>query len=159
MTKKYIWIDCEFTGLDHKNDKILEIACLVTDTNLKILDPSGLITRVRNSKNTPQDVEKQLISYLKRFIGRDKGILCGNSVYVDRIYIEKDFPKVVELLYFRQIDVSSIREFGLVHNNLLMMRAPRKNNKHEAMEDIKESIAELRWYANNYLKKSPLYQC
>lgn len=88
-----------------------------------------------------------------------EGVLCGNCVYVDRIYMEKDFPNVIPMFHFRQIDVSSFREFGLLNNNSLMMSAPKKIASHRALDDIKESIDELRWYSKRYLKTDNFYYC
>lgn len=99
-----------------------------------------------------EEVQESLLRYLKEHIGRpNRGVLAGNSIHVDRVFLIREFPKVIDYLFYRQIDVSSIKEVGKRHNPKLMMKIPSKKCQHTAKADILESIAELKWYYNNYL--------
>lgn len=165
------------TGLNHRTDKIIEISCFVTDSKLEFLEPygltrvihcddakldamdewcqrthgnSGLIEKVRNSTNTTDSVEEELMKYLSSLVPPGVGVLAGNSVHVDRLFLLREFPRVVDFLHYRIVDVSSIKEIGMRHNPALVKNVPKKKFTHTAKEDILESIAELKWYCNNY---------
>ncbi|CAL9737990.1 oligoribonuclease, mitochondrial [Monosporozyma servazzii] len=185
--KPIVWIDCEMTGLDHKNDRIIEICCIITDGNLNILDKdphgdncyesvihcdkeimdqmnewciehhgsSGLTAKVVESKKTKEQVESELLAYIKRFIpDRNVGILAGNSIHMDKLFMLKDFPKIIDHLFYRLIDVSTIMEVSRRHNPELASVLPKKVTAHTAKKDILESIAQLKWYMEHYLKNS-----
>lgn len=108
--------------------------------------------KVIKSTNTLAEVEEKLFKYLSEHIGRsNRGVLAGNSVHIDRIFLTKEFPKVINYLHYRQVDVSTIREVGNRHNPELMSKVPEKKHNHTARDDILESIDELRWYYKNYL--------
>lgn len=93
------------------------------------------------------------MSYLKKHIGKEKvGVLAGNSIHQDRFFMVREFPNVIDYLHYRQVDVSTIKEIGKRHNPRLMMNLPAKKGNHTARSDIEESIAELKWYYDNYLK-------
>ncbi len=182
MEPPLVWIDCEMTGLDHKNDQIIEICCLLTDDNLQLIDPkgyeavihcpkekldamsqwcvdhhgrSGLTQKCIESTKTLADVETELLAYIKRFVtSKNSGVLAGNSVHQDRIFLAKDMPQIDEYLHYRILDVSSIKETIKRHSPKMNKRVPRKVASHTARSDILESIAELKWYYNNYLRKS-----
>ena len=92
------------------------------------------------------------MEYLKKHISRKgTGVLAGNSVHQDRYFMLREFPKVIDFLHYRQVDVSSIKEVGKRHNPRLMMDVLPKKQTHTARSDIEESIAELKWYYDNYL--------
>lgn len=173
-----VWIDCEMTGLDPKTDKIIEICCFVTDGKLALLEPngyqsvihcsqeklesmsdwcknthgrSGLTRKVLESQKAAPQVETELLQYLKPLVKPKMGVLAGNSVHMDRIFLMNEFPKLTDFLHYRLVDVSSIKEIGYRHNPELMRQVPKKKLAHTAKEDILESIAELRWYMDNYL--------
>ncbi|KAL6941920.1 hypothetical protein ACO0QE_003082 [Hanseniaspora vineae] len=178
--KPIVWIDCEMTGLDHHNDYIIEICCIITDGNLKVVDEqgyesvihcpksimdkmdqwcidhhgsSGLTEKVINSDITKEQVDSELLAYIKKYIPDSRvGILAGNSVHVDRLFMLKDLPQVVEHLTYRIIDVSSIMEVCRRHNSELSNVMPRKKAAHTAKSDILESIEQLRFYRTHYLK-------
>ncbi|CAL9729465.1 oligoribonuclease, mitochondrial [Monosporozyma unispora] len=185
--KPIVWIDCEMTGLDHKNDQIIEICCIITDGNLNILDKdpngdncyesvlhcdksvmdqmnewciehhgsSGLTAKVINSKKTREQVESELLQYIQKFIpDKNVGILAGNSIHMDRLFMLKDFPKVIDHLFYRLIDVSTIMEVSKRHNSELASVVPKKETAHTAKKDILESISQLKWYMEHYLKNS-----
>ncbi|KAL6939884.1 hypothetical protein ACO0RG_003732 [Hanseniaspora osmophila] len=178
--KPIVWIDCEMTGLDHHNDYIIEICCIITDGNLKIVDEegyesvihcpksvmdnmgqwcidhhgsSGLTEKVIKSDVTKEQVDLELLAYIKKYIPDSRvGILAGNSVHVDRLFMLKDLPQVVEHLTYRIIDVSSIMEVCRRHNSELSSVMPRKEAAHTAKSDILESIEQLKFYRTHYLK-------
>lgn len=181
--KPIIWIDCEMTGLDIKNDNIIEICCIITDGNLKIIDgegyestvyvpkekldsmnewcinqhnKSGLVDKIlSNPQQTLSKVQDELFTYIKKYIDEPrKGILAGNSVHMDKFFMMKEFPEVIDYLHYRLIDVSTVMEIGWRHNGDLMKCFPKKNGSHTAKSDILESIEQLRWYKNNYLKST-----
>lgn len=167
------------TGLDSFNDHIIEICCILTDGNLNIIEEkgfeeiihypkevmenmnewcikqhgkSGLTQKVLESTNTLEGVEERLLKYLREHIGRERrGILAGNSIHQDRLFMVREFPKVIEYLHYRQVDVSTIKEVGYRHNPKLMMKVPPKSMQHTAKADILESIAELKWFYDHYL--------
>ncbi|KAH3671410.1 hypothetical protein WICMUC_004707 [Wickerhamomyces mucosus] len=172
-----VWIDCEMTGLDVFNDHIIEIACIITDGDLNIVDPgyesvvhcdksimdqmnewcishhgaSGLTDKVINSTKVHSEVETELLSYIQKFTNKGTAVLAGNTVHMDRIFLYREFPKIVDWLHYRIIDVSSFRELGHRHNKNMMQNCPRKREAHTAMSDILESIAQMKWLRDNYL--------
>ncbi|KAL1745028.1 ribonuclease H-like domain-containing protein [Schizophyllum fasciatum] len=176
-----VWVDCEMTGLDHNKDKIIEIAVLITNGNLDIVDEgiefvirtekalldgmdewcrnqhgkSGLTTACLTSLHTMPDVESAVLDYLKTWIPTQRtAVLAGNSVHVDRVFLNNDMPRVVDWLHYRIIDVSSIKE--LARRWYPDIPVPRlSESSHRALDDIKGSIAELRWYRENIFKAAP----
>lgn len=178
--KPIVWIDCEMTGLDHINDHIIEICCIITDGNLNFIDEngyesvihhnkstmdsmspwcvehhgkSGLTARVINSVKTRAQVENELLNYIQRYIKRENlGILAGNSIHMDRLFMLREFPKVIDYLFYRIIDVSSIMEISYRHNPELAKSMKRKKGSHTARSDILESIEQLKFYQEHYLK-------
>lgn len=177
--KPIVWIDCEMTGLDHHNDTIIEICCLVTDKNLNLIDEqgyesvihasketmdamsewcvlhhgqSGLTEKVINSTKTREQVEQELLAYLDKYMNKGVGILAGNSVHMDRLFMLKDMPRVVDHLTYRIIDVSSVMEIAKRFNPTVANGRPKKKGAHTAREDILESIQDLVYYRGVYLK-------
>ncbi|MBM01857.1 MAG: oligoribonuclease [Chloroflexi bacterium] len=178
-----IWIDLEMTGLGDKN-VILEIAVIITDEKLNITDKfpnsklglainrtkkelktieswslnqhtkSGLLKRVEESNCSLNDAEDLVFKFISERIKPNKGILCGNSIWVDRKFLRKEMPKLEEYLFYRMIDVSSIKE--LVQRWYPETKFPEKNKTHLAMEDIEESIEELKWL-RQYFFTNPDY--
>lgn len=173
-----MWIDCEMTGLNHQTDNIIELSCFLTNSKLDLLEPegfsrvihcpkekldqmdewctkthtnSGLVDKVLASRHTAESVQEELLKYIKRFAEPKKGVLAGNSVHVDKLFLMREFPEVNDYLHYRIVDVSSLKEIGIRHNPQLVRQHPPKKMKHTAREDILESIDELRWYYNNYL--------
>ncbi|CCF56523.1 hypothetical protein KAFR_0B02250 [Kazachstania africana CBS 2517] len=180
--KPIVWVDCEMTGLDHVNDRIIEICCIITDGNLNIIDEtgyesvvhcdksvldnmnewciehhgnSGLTAKVLASDKTKEQVETELLDYVKKYIPeKNTGILAGNSIHMDRLFMLKEFPTVIDHLFYRLIDVSTIMEVSRRHNPDLASVFPKKETAHTAKKDILESIEQLRWYMKHYLKNT-----
>lgn len=165
-----IWIDCEMSGLDPERCKILEIATLVTDGDLNILGEgpdlvvhqpdavldamdswctehhgdSGLTDAVKGSDLSVADAERRTLMFLRDHCTPGTSPLCGNSVYMDRIFINRYMPKLGAFLHYRTVDVSTIKE--LTNRWYPDQRTPAKKEAHRAMDDIRESIAELKFY-------------
>lgn len=168
-----MWIDCEMTGLDLSKDALIEIAVLVTDSELNILDDgvdvvihaedavldtmpdvvrdmhakSGLTEAVRASTTTLADAEKQVLDYVRTHVP-DAGTapLCGNSIATDRGFIARDMPTLDGHLHYRMVDVSSIKELCRRWYPRIYYAQPDKGLAHRALADIKESIRELIYY-------------
>lgn len=183
--KPIVWVDCEMTGLDHNNDHIIEICCIITDGDLNVVDKegdncyesvihynekvmrnmnewciehhgnSGLTAKVLTSTKTRAEVEHELLTYIKKFIPEKRtGVLAGNSIHMDRLFMLKEFPKVIDHLFYRLIDVSTIMEVSRRHNPELAAVFPKKETAHTAKKDILESISQLKWYQDHYLKST-----
>jgi oligoribonuclease len=167
-----IWVDCEMTGLDLDKDVLVEIAVLVTDSQLNILGEgvdlvikasqesldtmndfvremhtsSGLITEIPNGVSC-LEAEKEILEYLNKYApGSGKSPLAGNSVSVDRTFIAKYLPAVNEYLHYRTVDVSSIKELARRWYPKVYFAAPKKTGNHRALGDIRDSIEELEYY-------------
>lgn len=165
-----IWIDMEMTGLDVERHHVLEVAAIVTDGNLNEVDDgldlvvhqpeevlalmdewcvkqhgqSGLTAAVRESRVGLAEAEALLLEYLRKRTSEGQSPLCGNSVSHDRRFIERWMPEVAQHLHYRTIDVSTVKELALRwYPNL--ERFP-KGEAHRALDDIRESIAEMRYY-------------
>ncbi|XP_009612207.1 oligoribonuclease isoform X1 [Nicotiana tabacum] len=175
-----VWIDLEMTGLNIEVDRILEIACVVTDGNLtnsiegpdlvinqpkECLDKmgewcqehhaaSGLTERVLKSTVTEEEAEKQVIEFVKRNIGTYTPLLAGNSVYVDFQFLKKYMPNLASLFSHVLVDVSSVKALCVRWFPRDSKKAPKKECKHRAMDDIKESIAELKYFKEHIFKAS-----
>jgi oligoribonuclease len=172
-----IWIDCEMTGLDLEKDVLVEIAVLVTDSELNVIGEgidlviaatseqlagmnefvtqmhtnSGLITEIPNgiALSTAED---QIIKYLESASTiAGKSPLAGNSVSVDRSFIARDMPRLNDYLHYRTIDVSSVKELARRWNAKVYFNSPAKTGNHRALGDIQDSIAELAHYRANFL--------
>jgi oligoribonuclease len=165
-----VWVDLEMTGLDPESCTILEIATLVTDSDLRVVaegpclvvhasdealarmdatvremhGKSGLTERVRASNVTLADAESQTLTFLAQHVAAKQGVLCGNSVWKDRAFLERYMPRVIDFLHYRMIDVSTIKE--LVRRWYSPELLPKKREAHRARGDILESIDELRHY-------------
>ncbi len=171
-----IWIDLEMTGLDTDRDLIIEIATIVTDGALqiiaegpvlaiyqedKVLDAmdawntthhgrSGLLARVKASTVTEADAERETVDFLARHVAPGKSPMCGNSICQDRRFLHRHMPQLEEYFHYRNLDVSTIKE--LVTRWAPQQRAPDKESKHLALEDIRESIEELRYYREHVFR-------
>ncbi|CBI24335.3 oligoribonuclease isoform X1 [Vitis vinifera] len=175
-----VWIDLEMTGLNVEVDRILEIACIITDGNLiksvegpdlvihqtkECLDnmgewcqshhsASGLTKKVLRSTISEQEAEKQVIEFVKRNVGTYTPLLAGNSVYMDFLFLKKYMPDLASLFSHVLVDVSSIKALCIRWYPRDSKKAPSKENKHRAMDDIRESIRELKYYRENIFKAS-----
>jgi oligoribonuclease len=172
-----IWVDLEMTGLEPAVDRVIEIATLVTDQDLNIIaqgpvlaiyqtdaalagmddwnqkhhGQSGLIDRVRASKCSEQDAITQTIDFLSQYVPKGASPMCGNSIGQDRRFLNKYMLELEEYFHYRNIDVSTIKE--LVRRwSPETMNGFSKKNTHQALEDIKESIAEMQFYRTEVFK-------
>lgn len=168
-----MWIDCEMTGLDLKSDLLIEIAVLVTDSELNILGDgldvvihaedaalssmidvvaqmhtkSGLVNEVRASTVDLATAEDMVLTYIREHVKQAKTApLAGNSIATDRGFIARDMPKLDDYLHYRMIDVSSIKELCRRWYPRIYFGQPEKGLAHRALADIHESIRELRYY-------------
>jgi oligoribonuclease len=172
MTDRLVWIDCEMTGLDLARDALIEIACLVTDGNLNVLDEgvdlvikppaeavdqmvpvvqemhttSGLIDELASGV-TLAEAQEQVLSYVRRLVEDARRVpLCGNSIATDRAFLARDMPELDAFLHYRMVDVSSIKELARRWYPRAYFASPQKHGGHRALADIRESIQELRYY-------------
>lgn len=168
--KRMVWIDLEMTGLDLERESIIEIATVVTDSELNIVAEgpnlairvdetllagmdewntkhhygSGLVERIHNEGVDAADAEQQTLEFLKQWIEPGTAPLCGNSVWNDRQFLAKEMPDLLEMLHYRMVDVSTIKELS----RRWYPNVSRFNKKgaHRALDDILESVDELRYF-------------
>ncbi|UJJ30848.1 oligoribonuclease [Halopseudomonas maritima] len=172
-----IWIDLEMTGLDPDNDVIIEIATIVTDAELNVLaegpslavkqpdalldgmdewntrqhGQSGLTQRVRDSQISAAEAERQTIDFLAKWVPAGKSPMCGNSICQDRRFLYRGMPELEKYFHYRNLDVSTLKELASrwapeVKNGF------KKQSSHLAMDDIRDSIAELQHYREHFIK-------
>ncbi len=173
-----IWLDLEMTGLDPNRHTIVEIATIITDSHLNILEEgpvlaihqdketmknmekwsrethkkSGLFQRIEESTVLMEEAEKQTLSFVSRYCAEKKSPLCGNSIGHDRRFLERYMPTFFDYLHYRNVDVSTIKE--LVKRWYPSgIKPPQKAGTHLALNDIRESIAELQFYRDTYFIK------
>jgi oligoribonuclease len=169
VTDRLVWVDCEMTGLDLVHDALIEVACVVTDADLNELDEgidliikpppealaqmpdlvhttSGLLA-VLDDGVTLAQAQEQVLGYVRtRVPEARKAPLCGNSIATDRGFIARDLPALDSYLHYRMVDVSSIKELAKRWYPRVYFASPAKVGGHRALADIRESIAELRYY-------------
>ncbi len=173
-----VWMDLEMTGLDPERDRILEIAALVTNGDLQVVaegpnlvvhqpdevlaamdewntqhhGDSGLTDRVRASTLSEQEAERAVLDFLSEYCEPRTAPLAGNSVHQDRRFLRRYMPSVEEFLHYRLVDVSTVKELGRRWYPESYARRPQKNATHRALDDIRESIEELRYYRKAFFK-------
>src|SRR3954468_2989674 len=173
-----VWVDMEMTGLDPDNDRIIEVAVVVTDPHLNVLAEgpvfaihqsdetldkmdawnkgthgrSGLIERVKASTVTEADAEAALIAFLKQFVPPGKSPMCGNTICQDRRFRARGMPKLETFFHYRNVDVSTLKELCRRWKPELASGF-KKHQKHTALADIIESIEELRYYREHFIKE------
>jgi oligoribonuclease len=173
-----VWVDMEMTGLDPDTDRIIEVAVVVTDANLNVLAEgpvfaihqsdetlngmdawnkgthgrSGLIERVKASTVSEADAEKALIDFLKNFVPAGKSPMCGNSICQDRRFMARGMPKLEAFFHYRNLDVSTLKELCKRWKPEIATGF-KKHQKHTALADIIESIEELRYYREHFIKE------
>ncbi|MFB4299267.1 oligoribonuclease [Actinomadura sp. NTSP31] len=172
MNERLVWIDCEMTGLDLRADALIEIAALVTDSELNILDegvdviikppPESVaqMTKVVRDMHTTSglleelpggitltEAEEIVLDYVRTHVkDAKKAPLCGNSIATDRSFLARDMPALDSHLHYRMVDVSSIKELARRWYPRAYFASPEKKGGHRALADITESIQELRYY-------------
>jgi oligoribonuclease len=169
-----IWIDLEMTGLDVEECKIIEIAAIITDKDLNIVaeaepiaiyqpdqeldkmdewctrthSQTGLTQRVKDSKISVKDAEQSILDFIKKYVPHQSSPLCGNSIWQDRRFLAKYMPKIDEYCHYRMLDVTSLKLLNEYWGDGELFN---KRNTHKALDDIQESIAELKFYREKLL--------
>ncbi len=175
-SENLVWMDLEMSGLDPEKERILEVATIVTDSSLNILEEgpviyvhqdssvidamdewntkhhheSGLVDLVREQGIAEADAEQQTLDFIKRFVEAGTAPLCGNSIGQDRRFLVKYMPTLEGFLHYRNIDVSTVKEL-CVRWRPDLYREINKQGRHRALDDIRESIEELRYYREHFL--------
>ena len=182
MSDRLVWIDCEMTGLDLGSDLLIEVAALVTDSELNVLGDgvdvvigataeqlermppvvremhasSGLTEEVLASTVTLKGAEEQVLAYVREWVPEArKAPLCGNSIGTDRGFLTRDMAELDAHLHYRMVDVSSIKELARRWYPRVYFNAPKKGGGHRALADILESVQELRYYRAAILVPQP----
>lgn len=172
-----IWLDLEMTGLDPEKDRILEIAIVITNTELEVLaegpvfalhqpdeilkgmdswnqehhGASGLIERVKSSRMSEAQAEQEVLNFISQFVGEGKSPMCGNTIHMDRRFLLRYMPKLESYFHYRNLDVSTLKI-------LAKLWAPEvvdsftKESQHIALQDVYDSINELKHYRKHFLK-------
>lgn len=175
-----VWIDLEMTGLEPRRHSIVEIATLITDDDLSIIeegpdlviaatneqletmDPvvknmhskSGLMEEILRSTTTLESASKQTLHFIQKHVSSAHSVpLCGNSIGTDRRFLAEYMPDIENYLHYRSVDVSSIKEVGKRWFPDLIKHAPTKARGHRAMDDIKESVTELQFYREHLFRQ------
>ena len=178
-SKTLIWIDMEMTGLEPDTDRIIEIATLVTDADLNILaegpvlavhqseqalaamdewnqrthGESGLIKRVRASTTTDADAESRTLAFLSQYADPRSSPMCGNSIHQDRRFLVRYMPALEAFFHYRNLDVSTVKELAKRWRPELPAGFVKKGT-HQALDDIHESINELKYYREHFFRLS-----
>lgn len=173
-----IWVDLEMTGLDPEKERIIEMAVIVTDTHLNVLaegpviaihqpddllnamdawntkqhNSSGLVARVKASQVTEAAAETIMLQFLKQYVPAGKSPMCGNTIYQDRRFLYRYMPELEKYFHYRLLDVSTLKELALRWAPQVYAGV-KKESKHLALDDIRDSIEELRYYRTNLLNQ------
>jgi oligoribonuclease len=177
-----VWLDMEMTGLDAERERIIEIATILTDGQLteiavgpelvihqpdeilaamddwnkKHHGASGLIERVKTSTVSAADAEAQTIAFINEHVSaKERPVLAGNSIHQDRRFIRRYMPALEKRLHYRMVDVSTIKELARRWFPQLIAKQPQKRETHRALDDIRESIDELRYYKQHVFVTPP----
>lgn len=172
-----VWVDMEMSGLDPDKDVVLEVALVVTDKDLNLVEEgpvlvvhqsdavldgmdswnkgthgkSGLIDKVKSSPLSETDVEMQMIEFMKQHVGERKSPMCGNSICQDRRFMARHLPGLEAYFHYRNLDVSTLKELAARWRPDLKDGFKKANN-HTALADIQESIEELRYYREHFIR-------
>ncbi|MEO5573002.1 MAG: oligoribonuclease [Gammaproteobacteria bacterium] len=172
-----IWIDLEMTGLNTDVDQVIEIATIITDSDLNILEEgpaiaihqtnallngmdnwntqqhakSGLTERVRQSRTDEVEAEQRTLEFIQKYVARNKSPMCGNSICQDRRFLHRCMPELEKYFHYRNLDVSSIKELAKRWAPA-MAEGYVKTPAHLALEDVRDSIRELRYYREHFFK-------
>ncbi len=175
-----VWIDCEMTGLDLESDALIEVACIVTDADLNqlgdglnvvIKPPAGaveamseFVTNMHVTSGllpeldggiTMEEAQRLLVEHVKTHTKGVRSPLAGNTVGMDKAFLDRDMPQLMELLHYRVVDVSSIKELVRRWYPRVFFNAPAKTGGHRALGDIEDSINELRYYRETVFSPLP----
>lgn len=174
---RLVWLDMEMTGLDPEKERIIEVAVVITEPDLTVVaegpvlvihqnddilgamdkwntsthGKSGLIDKVKASTMTESEAEDQLIAFMSQYVPSGKSPLCGNTVSQDRRFMFNYMPKLEQFFHYRTIDVSTLKELARRWNPSLL-KGFEKHSKHQALADIHESIEELKYYRETFIK-------
>ncbi|MQA96958.1 MAG: oligoribonuclease [Streptosporangiales bacterium] len=181
MNDRLVWIDCEMTGLDLTRDALIEVACVVTDSELNVLDEgidlvikppqealTDMVEVVREMHTSSGlldalpggmplgEAEQRVLEYVQGHVPEaNKAPLCGNTIATDRAFLNRDMPRLDGHLHYRMIDVSSVKELARRWYPRVYFASPEKKGGHRAMADINESILELRYYRSAVFVPQP----
>lgn len=173
-----VWLDMEMTGLNPNENVVLEVAVVITDSELNVLaespsfaisqpedelakmdkwnvnthTKSGLLDRIKDNGISLRIAELEILKLIKKYVPKGKSPLCGNTIYQDRKFIVKYMPDLEQYLHYRNIDVSSIKELARRWYPQVL-DGFKKHNKHEALADIHESIEELKYYRQHIMRE------
>lgn len=174
---RLVWIDLEMTGLNPEKERIIEVATLVTDADLRVVaegpvlavkqpdallaamdewctkthGESGLTARVKASQTDTRLAEQETLAFLRQYVAPGSSPMCGNSIHQDRRFLEREMPELLAFFHYRNLDVSTLKELAKRWNPGALAGF-KKRNVHLAMDDIKESIDELAHYRNTFLR-------
>lgn len=172
-----VWIDLEMTGLDAERERIIEVATLITDNELNLVaegpviavhqpdsllaamddwnqkthGESGLVERVKQSRIDTAEAERQTLEFLRAYVAPGSSPMCGNSVHQDRRFLEREMPELLGFFHYRNLDVSTLKELAKRWNPGALAGFSKRNT-HQALDDIRESLAELAHYRNTFLR-------
>lgn len=172
-----LWIDLEMTGLDTQQDEIIEIATMITDSQLNVVaegpsiaiyqsteilqkmdqwntkqhTQSGLIERVKQSQYTVKMAEEATLDFVKQYVDPKSSPMCGNTVCQDRRFLSRLMPTLEAYFHYRHLDVSTVKELAKMWAPAVF-KGLTKESRHLALEDIKESVEELRYYRDHFFK-------
>lgn len=176
MADRLIWIDLEMTGLDPEHERIIEVATVVTDSDLNVIEQgpvvavhqpdellenmdewntrthtgSGLVKRVRESMVNTAQAEQMTLEFLRQYVEAGASPMCGNSVHQDRRFLNSEMPELASFFHYRNLDVSTLKELARRWKPSIL-GGFKKKATHQALDDILESIAELAYYREHFL--------
>ncbi|QOR39626.1 oligoribonuclease [Billgrantia diversa] len=172
-----VWIDLEMTGLEPERERIIEVATLITDSDLNLIaegpvlavhqsddllaamddwnqkthGESGLVERVKQSRIDTAEAERQTLEFLQQYVVSGSSPMCGNSVHQDRRFLEREMPGLLGFFHYRNLDVSTLKELAKRWNPGALAGFSKRNT-HQALDDIRESLAELAHYRTTFLR-------